>query len=223
MKNFAFIFARGGSKRIKNKNLKKIKNKTLLDITIDQAKSIKKIDKIFLSTDSKKIASSVKNKNIEIIIRPKSLANDFSSEWRAWQHAIKEVNKKHNFKKFICLPVTSPLRKKKDIEKCINKLNVKNDIIITIQKTDRNPWFNMVKTNDKNFFEIVNKKKKIVDIRQKAPMVYDMTTVCYVARPEFILKNKSIFSGKVGALIIPQERALDIDTNFDLKIARLLY
>ena len=156
-------------------------------------------------------------------MRPKSLANNFSPEWCAWQHAIKEVNKKYTFKKFICLPVTSPLRKKQDVEKCINKLNLKNDIIITIQKTERNPWFNMVKTNNKNFFEIVNKiPKKIVDVRQKAPKVYDMTTVCYVARPEFILKSKSIFSGKVGALIIPQERALDIDTNFDLKIARLL-
>ena len=66
MKNFAFIFVRGGSKRIKNKNLKKIKGKTLLEITINQAKKINKINKIFVSTDSKKIASFVSNLNVEI-------------------------------------------------------------------------------------------------------------------------------------------------------------
>lgn len=224
MKNFAFIFARGGSKRIKNKNLQKIKNKTLLEITINQAKNLSKIHKIFLSTDSKKIASSVKNKDVEIIMRPKFLAKDHSSEWYAWQHAIKVVKKKYDFEKFICLPVTSPLRSNNDIIKCINKLDYKSDMIIAIQKTERNPWFNMVKTKNKNFFEIVNKiPRKFVDIRQQAPEVFDMTTVCYVTTPDYVLKNRSIFSGKVGAVIIPQERALDIDTNFDLKVARLLY
>jgi len=224
LKNFAFIFARGGSKRIKNKNLQKIKNKTLLEITINQAKKINKIHKIFLSTDSKKIASSIKNENIEIIMRPKFLAKDNSSEWHSWQHAIKQVKKKYDFEKFICLPVTSPLRTNKDILNCIKKLDDKNDMVITIQKTERNPWFNMVKTKNKNFFEVVNKvSRKFVDIRQKAPIVYDMTTVCYVTRPDYVLKNRSIFSGRVGAVIIPQNRALDIDTNFDLKVARLLY
>ena len=224
MKNFAFIFARGGSKRIKNKNLQKIKGKTLLEIAINQAKKIKKINKIFLSTDSKKIASSVSNLNVEIIMRPKFLAKDSSSEWYAWQHAIKQVKKKYKFEKFICLPVTSPLRKKIDIIKCINKLNKKIDIVVTIQETNTNPWYNMVKINNKNSVQLINKNsKKIIDIRQKAPKVFDMTTVCYVAKPQYILKNKSIFSGNVKAVKVPKERALDIDTYFDLKLARLLY
>ncbi len=224
MKNFAFIFVRGGSKRIKNKNLKKIKGKTLLEITINQAKKINKINKIFVSTDSKKIASFVSNLNVEIIRRPKYLAQDDSSEWYAWQHAIKQVKKKYKFEKFICLPVTSPLRKNNDVIKCINKLSKKDEIVVTIQETNRNPWYNMVKINNKTYIEIVNKtSKKIINIRQKAPKVFDMTTVCYVAKPEYILSNKSIFSGNVKAVKIPKERALDIDTYFDLKIARLLY
>ena len=224
MKNFAFIFARGGSKRIKNKNLQKIGKESLLEITLKQAQKIKNIHKIFLSTDSKKIASTVKKYNVEIIMRPKNLARDRSSEWLSWQHAIKQVNKKFKFDKFICLPVTSPLRSKVDIENCINEISDSKDIIITIQETNRNPWFNMVKIVDKKKIEIVNNNKnKIIDTRQRAPKVYDMTTVCYVATPNYILQNKSIFSGSVGAVIVPQHRALDIDTPFDLKIARLLY
>ena len=74
--------------------MQKINGKTLLEIAVNQAKKIKKINKIFLSTDSKKIASSVSNLNVEIIMRPKILAKDRSSEWCAWQHAIKQVKKK---------------------------------------------------------------------------------------------------------------------------------
>ena len=204
--------------------MQKINGKTLLEIAVNQAKKIKKINKIFLSTDSKKIASSVSNLNVEIIMRPKILAKDRSSEWCAWQHAIKQVKKKYKFEKFICLPVTSPLRKKIDIIKCINKLNKKIDIVVTIQETNTNPWYNMVKINNKNSAQLINKNsKKIIDIRQKAPKVFDMTTVCYVAKPQYILKNKSIFSGNVKAVKVPKERALDIDTYFDLKLARLLY
>ena len=122
------------------------------------------------------------------------------------------------------MPVTSPLRKKIDIIKCINKLNKKIDIVVTIQETNTNPWYNMVKINNKNSVQLINKNsKKIIDIRQKAPKVFDMTTVCYVAKPQYILKNKSIFSGNVKAVKVPKERALDIDTYFDLKLARLLY
>jgi CMP-N-acetylneuraminic acid synthetase len=224
MKNFAFIFARGGSKRIKNKNLQKIGQESLLEITLKQAQKIKNIHKIFLSTDSKKIATAAKKYDIEIIMRPKNLSRDKSSEWFAWQHAIKHVNKKFKFDKFICLPVTSPLRSKIDIENCIKELNYSNDIVITIQETSRNPWFNMVKIGNKKKIEIINKNvNKTIDTRHRAPKVYDMTTVCYAAVPNYILENKSIFSGRVGAIMVPQQRALDIDTPFDLKLARLLY
>ena len=56
-------------------------------------------------------------------MRPKVFARDKSSEWYAWQHAINHVNKSYEFSKFICLPVTSPLRSKKDITDCIKKLD----------------------------------------------------------------------------------------------------
>ncbi len=61
-KVFCFIFARGGSKRIPNKNLLKINNKSLLEITLNLAKKVKKIDKIFVSSDSKKILRIAKKK-----------------------------------------------------------------------------------------------------------------------------------------------------------------
>ena len=57
---------------------------------------------------------------------------------------------------------------------------------------------------------------------QDAPPSYDITTVVYAVKSEFILENTQLFDGKVGAIQIPQERALDIDTEFDLKVASLI-
>ena len=66
----------------------------------------------------------------------------------------------------------------------------------------------MVKLNNKKFIELINKNsQKIIDIRQKAPKVFDMTTVCYVAKPEYVLKNNSLFSGNVKAVKIPKEKS----------------
>ena len=80
-KVFCFIFARGGSKRIPNKNLLKINNKSLLEITLNLAKKVKKIDKIFVSSDSKKILRIAKKNNVQIIKRPKLLCSSNSNEF----------------------------------------------------------------------------------------------------------------------------------------------
>ena len=63
---------------------------------------------------------------------------------------------------------------------------------------------------------------KNIHRRQDAPLVYDMTTVAYVTRPHFVLNSDSVFDGKVKAVVIPSERALDIDTELDFMFAEYL-
>jgi N-acylneuraminate cytidylyltransferase len=55
--------------------------------------------------------------------------------------------------------------------------------------------------------------------RQDAPIVFDMETIAYVARPEFVLNHRSIFEGRVFSVTVPPERAIDIDTIFDFQMA----
>ena len=121
----------------------------------------------------------------------------------------------------INLPATSPLREQSDINKCIKSLDNKTDIIVTIKEPSRNPWFNMVKSNNLKYLKLVNEGQNITR-RQDAPKVYDLTTVAYVMRPNFILKNKNIFNGRVKGVKIPIERSIDIDTELDFKIANFL-
>ena len=99
MKIVAFVFARGNSKGIKNKNLLKFKKTTLLGHAINQAKKINGVKQVFVSSDSKKIINYAKKFKAKTpFLRPKKLSRDNSPEIDAWRHAIKYSLSKVKFK-----------------------------------------------------------------------------------------------------------------------------
>ncbi len=223
MKTYAFIFARGGSKGVPNKNIKNMCGKPLIAYSIEMAKSIKDIKKIFVSTEDKNIALIAKEYGAEIIPRPIDLAKDNSPEFDSWKHAIKWLKDLgDDFDVFISLPTTSPLRSKSDINQCLVSLDEKTDIVLGITEASRNPFFNIVKKNQKGFIEILIKSNNNFSRRQDAPSVFDITTVSYVCRPEFIINSDAIFDGKVKGVQIPADRALDIDTELDWKFVEFM-
>ena len=223
MKTFAFIFARGGSKGVPGKNIKEICGKPLLAYAIEIAQSVDRIEKIFVSTEDENIATVAKEFGAEIIPRPNNLAQDDSPEWLAWQHAIKWLgNAGQSFDTFVSLPTTSPLRNKKDITKCLNSLNEETDLVIGVTEAARSPWFNMVKQDNDGYLKVLMRNENKYIRRQDTPKIYDMTTIAYVSRPEFIMNKNGGFDGRVKGVEIPPERALDIDTEFDFEIAEFL-
>ena len=219
--NEIFIFARGGSKEIKNKNIIKIKCKPLIEYTINFARKLK-IKKIFVSTDSKKIKSlSIKNKAF-IINRPAALATDNSPEIYSWKHAIGwyENKFKKKIKNFISLPTTSPLRKKKDFQNALILFNKsKCDLLVAIYKPNHYPSFNIVKRFKKNDIRIYQ-DTKTVSRRQKVNNVFNIATCFYIAKRDYILKTKNLFSGKIVGFEVNEESAFDLDTKFQLKILK---
>jgi len=225
MKYIALICARGGSKGIPKKNIKPFGGIPLIGWSINLAKQVDKISRIIVSTDSEEIAKVAKNYGAEVpFIRPSELSKDNTSEWQVWQHALcyLEENNEEFLDGLIILPPTAPLRNVEDIEKCISEYEKGNvDLVITTSDAHRNPYFNMVIKNDNNFCSLAIKGKKIVR-RQDAPKVYDMTTVAYVVTPDYVHKYNGIFEGLVRGVNIPPERAIDIDTPLDFKIAEFL-
>ena len=226
IKIYSFTFARKGSKGLKNKNLQKLKNKTLIHLSIKQAKKSKLISKVFLSTDCQKISLEGKKAGAIVpFLRPKRLAGDKSSEWLSWQHALNFLKKKKDLPDiFVSIPCTAPLRKMKDVDYMIKKL-VKNknfDGVVAITNSYRNPYFNMIKLSKGSKASILLRNKKNIFRRQDCPKVFDLTTVAFVARPEFILKSKNLFSGKIYGYIVNKKHAIDIDDRIDLKIAESL-
>ena len=224
-----FIFARGGSKSIPRKNLALLGGKTLLHHAIEIALASKWIQRVVVSTDDQEIAESAIKCGAEVpFIRPNDLAEDNSSEWKAWQHALQTLSANDNFQKvdvFVCIPTTSPLRNYEDINHCIELLIRSDaDIVVTATETSRHPSFNMIHMEtDEEVANLVMPTKNPVVNRQTVPSrVYDLTTVAYVSRPEYILRAKSIFEGTVRAVVIPPERAVDIDNPLDLAFAEFL-
>lgn len=223
MKTYAFIFARGGSKGVPGKNIRDFAGKPLLVHSIDVAQQIEEIDHFFVSTDSEAIAEVAESSGATVIPRPEELARDNSPEWLAWQHAIQWVQgEKGDFDRFISLPATAPLRLAEDVYLCLNKLDENTDFIVTMERARRSPWFNMVKQDTEGFVDILLDGNDKIARRQDTPDSFDLTTVAYVTRPGFIMNNQSIWDGRVQGVVVPHERAIDIDTELDFEIAEYL-
>lgn len=219
-----FIFARGGSKGIKNKNIKTFGGKPLIAHSIDLAKGIPNVRNIFVSSDSSKILKISEQLNIQVIVRPKTLADDKSPEIDAWKHAISFVESKNKERDyFLSLPPTSPLRKKKYIVEAINKLkNSKSlDGVVGICASDHHPSFNMVKIQN-NSINILDSSRQI-NRRQDFDPVYNLTTNFYLFKTSYLLKADSFLQGKIGFVVVDKESAIDIDDEYDFKFAELIY
>lgn len=221
-RTFAFIFARGGSKGLPGKNIKELGGIPLLAHGIRLANAMDRVERVYVSTDDAQIAAVAAQYGAEVIDRPAALATDTASEWMAWRHAIEHVRSRGlDFDTFLSLPATSPLRNAQDIDNCLDALDDDTDVVITVTPAARSPYFNMVSTDAAGLAHVVLGSAEFKR-RQDVPPVYDITTVAYVARPDFILSQEGLFAGRVRPVFVPKERAVDIDDEYDFKVAQAL-
>jgi CMP-N-acetylneuraminic acid synthetase len=226
MKYIAIVCARGGSKGVPGKNIRLLGGRPLIGWSVQAAKSVERISKIIVSTDSEEIAQvAIEEGALVPFMRPDELAQDNSSEWLVWRHALNYLkeNGDEDIDGLVIIPSTAPLRSAQDIENCLDEFEKGNvDVVITVSDAHRSPFFNMIKNDKDGFSSLVIPPTETVIRRQDAPDVYDMTTVAYVVRPDFVLQKNGLFEGSVRSVHIPPERALDIDTMLDFKIAECL-
>jgi CMP-N-acetylneuraminic acid synthetase len=226
MRYIALICARGESKGLPGKNIKLLEGMPLIGWSIQIALKLKKVSRVIVSTDSEEIAKIALQYGAEVpFIRPKELSLDNSPEWLVWRHAINylEINENEKSEDIVVLPPTSPLRLTEDVNKCIDEFEKYDvDSVITVSEANRNPYFNMVKNDNEGYSSLVIQPEKEITRRQDSPKVFDMTTVAYVVKTEFVKEFNGIFEGKVKSVIIPSERAIDIDTILDFKFAEYL-
>lgn len=218
----AFVFARGGSKGVPRKNVKLLNNKPLIAYSIEMAKRVPGVDKVYVSTDDNEIADVSVRYGADIIERPAELSTDTASEWMAWRHAVEYLQDQGiTFNTFLSLPATSPCRNLNDVVQCVGMLDDQTDMVVTASPSYRNPYYNMI-TLDNNAYCRVVIEGGTAHGRQDAPITYDMTTVAYVCRPSFILSADGVLAGRTRSRIIPRERSIDIDTAYDFKMAEVL-
>ena len=136
------IPARGGSKKLKNKNIKLFNGKPLIYWTIKQAQKSKYGNNIYVTSDSKKILEISKKLKCNIIKRPSRISSDNSSSEDAIKHLINSINLKKKIDYIIFLQCTSPLRSYKDIDKAM-KIIIKektNSLISMVEFEDLTMW-----------------------------------------------------------------------------------
>ena len=215
----AFIPAKGKSSEFKNKNIKKIRNKTLIDITIDEIKSAKIFNKILLSSDSDKILKIGKKKKIQTIKRPKNISNSTASTESALIHAINKLNL-HGLKGIFIFQVTSPLRKCSTIKsffKFCKKNSIKNAITVTKST-------NLISLNNKsNKFTSLNDKEINISRRQdKMGMVFENSLIYYI-QTKLFSKTKKIKNNNMNFFITDKYESIDIDNYKDFLVSKKLY
>ena len=222
-----FIFARGGSKGLPGKNTRSLGGKPLIAWAIEQGKSVARIRRLIVSTDSAEIAEVAQAYGAEVpFLRPAELAKDDSDEWSSWRHALDYLKDSEGClpEIMVSIPATAPLRLPQDVDDCLDQYLMGGvDMVITVTEAHRNPYFNMVKSNsDGSVGLVISPQGEAHARRQDAPVVYDMTTLAYVVDPLFVMRHASHFEGRVRAIQVPPERAIDIDTLLDFEIAEML-
>ena len=226
MRAIAFIFARGGSKGLPGKNIRPLIGKPLISWSIEHALAVPGIARVIVSTDSPAIAAVAREYGAEVpFMRPPHLAADDTPEWLAWRHALEFVRTEENRlpDAMVSVPATAPLRDPSDIARCLELFEQgDSDIVVTVSPAHRRPYFNMVKENADGTVGLAIPTLSSVTRRQDAPVVYDMSTVAYVARPDWVLTHNGLFDGRMRAVNVPAERAVDIDTLQDFHFAEFL-
>ena len=217
------IPARGGSKGIKLKNLKKINGKTLIQITIEFAKSLNFVDHIVVNSDHKKILEIGRKMKVNSMIRPNRLSGDFISDYQIIENTIynlkKSINK--NFDILIYLQPTSPFRKKSQITKSLNELIDNNlNSIWSVSKVEKKFHPKKIITcTKKNYFKLFDKSGEKVVARQQLDNTYIRNGLFYIFKIKKLIEKKSIYLNK-SKISITNYHVINIDNHIDLKNAK---
>ena len=204
---FAILPLRKNSKRLKNKNIKKINGKPLYQFILKQLINSKLIKKIIITTDYK---FKDNHRKLIFIKRPKNLRGNCSMNL-----VIKDVLNKLDGDEFIQLHATSPLLKKKTIEKAIRhyKKN-KYDSLFSVTRIQKRFWSHKNKP--------INYKVSNSPTTQTLRLLYEENSGFYIFSRKTFLKRNNRIGLKPKLFEINKQEAFDIDDNDDFEIVKKL-
>ena len=217
----AFIPARGGSKRLPNKNLLNLAGKPLVAWTIEAAKKSQYVHDIILSSDDDRILEIGRDYGITALKRPDYLATDEAKTVDVVMYHLNQIFFQPDF--IILLQPTSPLRTSKHIDEAIEYLYNKNaDAVISVCEIDHPvEWCNILPEDGSlaNFIQ-----KEFLNLRsQDLPKRYKINGALYIIKTEKFLKEKTFFlQENIYAYIMDKFSSIDIDDEFDFRFAEFL-
>ena len=222
MQNILFVIpARSGSKGIKNKNIQRCANETLLRRSVKICKSLDLPSDIYVSTDSQEYLDHI-NDLIDNapILRPKHLAGDLIGDVEVLNHAFHSCEKyyKKNYQCIVMIQPTCPLRKKEHIIKSIEAILFDNfDSAVTCQKVDKkyHPLKSLTLNASNKLIHYLDNKEEII-ARQQLKETFIRNGASYAITPRQLCEEKTFFKG--NAKLILTEQLLSIDNIEELKL-----
>lgn len=220
------ICARGGSKGVKNKNIKRLNGKPLIAYTIEQALQSQLFDHIVVSTDSDDIADIATQYGAEVFFRrAPELSSDTAGKLDVIRDALLKSEAHYNktYAYHVDLDATSPLRDVSDIVESFNQFKTNNNSnLITAMPSRRSPYFNLVEVDERGRVALSKKLEGTVVRRQDAPKSYDMNASIYIWTRDALLNQSSLFTETTGLYVMPEERSIDIDAEVDFEFVEFL-
>lgn len=224
-KILAVITARGGSKSIPKKNIKKLAGKPLIAWTIEAAKKSRLLTRTIVSTDDAEIARVAKRYGAEVpFMRPAEYAQDTSTSMEVVQHALRWLKENENeiYDYLMILQPTSPFRTAEDVDECIKlAVDKKADSVMSMKELDDFASKKIKKIKNGKILPYFEDEGSQSSRRQDLEKMYKRNCAVYLTSTRSILRG-DLFGKKSHAYIMPEERSLDINKPADFELAQFL-
>lgn len=216
----AIIPARGGSKRLPQKNILPLAGKPLLVYTIDAVLDVMSALNVFVSTEDEAIADIATNAGAEVVRRPARIASDTATTEMVLLHALKDPRVvQTNPKWILTLPPTSPLRDAQILRAFLNQTDINAE--------DVDCYFSVTETHG-DFWQVDNHGywtrlfPNAPRRQQDRKPIFDENSAIYLTRISALRSTSSILGDKAVGISIPRDAAIDINDQFDFEVAECL-
>jgi CMP-N-acetylneuraminic acid synthetase len=218
--------ARGGSKGIPRKNLAPVAGRPLLAYTAQAARQAKTLQRCLLSTDDPEIAEVGRRCGLEVpFLRPRELASDTARSVDVLLHATTWMDEAWGLRPdlLVLLQPTAPLRTAADIDAAVRLLADSDaDSVVSVTRVPAHfspAW--QLRIDEGNILHLLDGQplSAIVSRRQDLPVTYSRDGALYVVRRRVLLATCSLYGTKTLAYVMPGERAVNIDSWEDLRLA----
>lgn len=219
-KILGIITARGGSKGVPLKNIKRLAGKPLIEWTIEAGLKSKYLDKIILSSDCDDIISVAKAAGCDVPFkRPVNLSGDKSSSMEVILHALDSIASAYSH--FVLLQPTSPLRTSHHIDCMVESFFAdEHEFMVSVRQLKKHPSF-MYEINDGCLCSFLDNGGFQVR-RQDMTPAYEHNGAIYMARVKSFIDAPSFNHERVGAFEMNYLDSVDIDEEIDFDFAELL-
>ena len=218
----AVITARGGSKGIPRKNIRDVAGKPLISYAINAALGTGPLlYKTIVSTDNDEIARVAGEYGADVpFIRPADLATDTATSLSVVQHAVREIENQDNvtIDWSLLIQPTNPMIKSVDISRAIALIDDTATSIVSVTESGKYHPLKALEIVD-GYLQPFNKAAPATVRRQDLPLSYKRNGAFYMTRRDILLEHNDLYGSLVKPCFFEEKKDIDIDTEFDLKLA----